>query len=125
MKDSDFYPAGASNDPRAPYNEPYIEERPFGIECTVTLQSCVHVKTSNYNEYVDEEDGHLRYDTSGVNWKDEYERQHYTIQNLLAVLSDYICDDLGKTKDKREIHRLKDMLSDCEGWCLIEETYEY
>ena len=67
MRDSDYYPAGAYNDPNAPYNEP-ADPDPIEVECdtVVTLRKTITVETCNYAPDYDEESGNY-----GINLFDD------------------------------------------------------
>ena len=45
MRNSDYYPAGAANDPNAPYNEVEPPEREFDCSATMVLNKDTLVTT--------------------------------------------------------------------------------
>ena len=69
MSEADYYPAGAYNDPRAPYNEVDIPERDFEVTISQTLSRTVTIVTDDYYPEYDEEDGHTYANTENTDWK--------------------------------------------------------
>lgn len=118
MRDRDYYPAGAYNDPNAPYNEVGVPERDFEVDVEYVLQKKdVLVTTNDYVPEFDEETGHTDANTLETDWKKAYEDGHYTIPELLEELKNYIKEDLERYKGSSIKERqLKEMLEDCEGW---------
>ena len=113
MASSDYYPAGAYNDPNAPYNQVELEPIEVDADVTVTLQNTLTVTTDNYA--VDED---------GIDLLDKYSdveelvrKQHKSIPALLAELVKYINGELagGNISSSRR-QELKAMLNDCQGW---------
>lgn len=109
----DNYPAGAYNDPNAPYNQVEYEPIEVNADVTVTLQNTLTVITDNY--VVDED---------GIDLLDKYgdigvliRKQHKSIPALLAELEKYINGELagGELTYTRKCE-LRQMLEDCRGW---------
>lgn len=120
MRDSDYYPAGAYNDPNAPYNEP-SEPEPICVKVWVNINLIreAEVDTTNYSEERDEEFGgsdiELHDHTSDI--LGYYQAQHHSIPALLNELAKYIKGELlseGISHSRKQ--ELKAMLADCEGW---------
>lgn len=117
MSSSDYYPAGAYNDPNAPYNQVELEPIEVDADVTVTLQNTLTVTTENYA--VDED---------GIDLLDKFSdveelvcKQHKSIPSLLAELEKYINGELaggGLTYTRK--CELRQMLEDCRGWEQVE-----
>lgn len=131
MSDRDYYPAGAYNDPNAPYNEP-AEPDPIDINVMAVLRVSheTTVSTDNYNETWDEEGYHERelFDKNG-DIERLYNEQHKTIPQLLDELAKYINGELlsdGLSRSRRQ--ELQDMPADCKGYTVEEveiDDYDY
>ena len=119
MRDRDFYPPGAYNDPNAPYNEVELPDIEVSCEVTVTLtKKDAPVFTGNYIDESDDE-GYEGYEVldSYQELADKYDAQHYSISWMLQQLSRYIEQELkddGITMARR--NELSKMLEDCQGW---------
>lgn len=129
MYDNYNYPMGADT-PSAPWNEVSIPEREFDIEVTQTMHFRGTVWTSNYNPIMDDEDGHVEYDTFDTPWSEIFSDQHYSVKELLGKLKEYAQDELSvydemyKAGDrghgaKRE--QLRRIIEDCDLWECTEE----
>lgn len=116
---SDYYPAGAYNDPNAPYNQREIPE--IEVKCDVmvsVVREGVPVMTDNYTR---DEDGIVVFQEYLL---DDYENCHHDIPELLGELAKYIKGELagGMIGDRRR--QLLDMLADCQGWRTEETSVE-
>ena len=133
MRDSDYYPNGAYNDPNAPYNQ--VDSEPVEVEVTIS-QSLSRSTTITVTDYTaeewedyepDEEDGFYRiggvdYDFSDSDLKGAYEEQEYTIPELLDYLKAYLIADIAKcSEESGKKKKLQHILACCEGW-EIDET---
>ena len=119
MRDSDYYPAGAYNDPNAPYNQP-SDPDPIEVECdtVVTLRKTIIVETDNYTpDYDDDGSFDIELFDNCIDLANKVEEQHYSLDDLLNELVKYLKNDLCvqsiPEKRKRE---LREMLADAEGW---------
>lgn len=131
MSDKDYYPAGAYNDPNAPFNEP-ADPDPIDINVMAVLRVSheTTVSTDNYNETWDEE-GYCERELFDKNSDIErlYNEQHKTIPQLLDELAKYINGELlsdGLSRSRRQ--ELQDMLTDCKGYTVEEveiDDYDY
>lgn len=130
MYDNYNYPMGADT-PDAPWNARDNDEVPFDVCVTQTLTKNDTVMSTNYEEYTTREDGmvDVNYDTSDIDWEDEWMSQAYGIPFLLKELEKYVskelksmCEDNRGTKSRRRF--LKDILSACQGWTLEETIVE-
>lgn len=116
---SGYYPMGAENDTRAPYNEEEIPMRDFPCRVDVTLQKDVSISTDSY--IMDGDD----VDTLGVDWEEEYVSNSITIDELLRELESYIEDDLAASGcSARRRVRLRRLLDACRGWAVTETFVE-
>lgn len=139
MRDSDYYPAGAFNDPYAPYNECEVPEHDFDIEVTVTLKKNCTVTTNDYIpgasgcDYEQDEDGchamgwQEEDDTSGTDWNKAYKESCYTIPQMLEALKKYVEREIDERKaiGERVPNKLKQLLEDCTGWEEDDTYCEY
>lgn len=126
MRESDYYPEGAYNDPSAPYNQYEPDEKEFDVTCSQTLSKTVTVYTTNYEDEVDEEyddEGHkcgyYWCDTSSVDWKEEYaENDYHTPAQLIALFKRYLEDMVNGTEtSSKSPSFLKRLIEECDGWC--------
>ena len=122
----DNYPPGAAHDPSAPYNEPVIPERDFDVEVTITMSKVENVTTDDYAPEYDDEDGRTYANTENTEWKRAYEDSGcYTIQELLGELKKYVIADMQTcAPNTGKGAHLKRLLDACDGWKVIEESYE-
>jgi hypothetical protein len=118
MRDRDYYPAGAYNDPNAPYNE--VDPEPIEVNVKVAQCLCREavVTTKNYDLSYDEECG--GYDTELHDGYADllryYQDQHKSIPELLDELAKYIRQELAGGVEHQRKWELEQMLEDCEGW---------
>lgn len=125
MSERDYYPAGAYNDPNAPYNEPVIPERDFDVDVEFTMQKTVTVTTNEYQPEYDEEDGNTYANTDDTNWEDAYDESgYYTIPELLQELENYVRQDLERYKgNKTKERQLNALLESCQGWNVNDKSF--
>ena len=139
MSYSDNYPAGAANDPRAPYNQVDPEAVAFNVAATFTLEKTVELTTVQYEGGETDDEGYTEpYDTLGVDWKAEYNEQQYNPVELLEKLADLVEQNLDVIRSKllylhpnwrtgyltTEMRRYKGMIECARGWKIMEENYE-
>lgn len=139
MSYGDNYPAGAANDPRAPYNQVEPEAVAFNVEATFTMAKTVELCTKQYEGgEVDEEGYNEPYDTLGVDWKAEYKEQCFTPKELLERLADLVEENLGTIEGKlcflhpewrtgyikTMMRYYKSLVASARGWEIKDETYE-
>lgn len=139
MNYSDNYPAGAANDPRAPYNQVDPEAVAFNVAATFTLVKTFELMTVQYEGGETDDEGYVEpYDTLGVDWKDEFEKQQYNPVELLEKLADIVEQNLDAIGNKlllqhpawrtgyltTELRRYKGMIECARGWKITEENYE-
>ena len=139
MSYSDNYPAGAANDPRAPYNQVDPEAVAFDVTATFTIEKTVELSTVQYEGGETDDEGYTEpYDTLGVDWKAEYNEQQYNPVELLEKLADIVEQNLDVIRSKllylhpnwrtgyltTEMRRYKGMIECARGWKIMEENYE-
>lgn len=130
----DNYPAGAANDPRAPYNQSDPEEEVREVEFSCILKKTAEVGTTNYigGACYPEWDGD-RYvalteepDFSNTDWVEEWKNSEYTPADLISKLKE-ISLSLAKgetptrPRNSRKSYWLE-LAKACEGW---EQEDEY
>ena len=139
MSYSDNYPAGAANDPRAPYNQVDPPAVAFNVAATFTLEKTVELTTVQYEGGETDDEGYTEpYDTLQVDWKAEYKEQQYNPVELLEKLADLVEQNLDVIRSKllylhpewrtgyltTEMRRYKGMIECARGWKIMEESYE-
>ena len=133
------YPAGAENDPRAPWNEVTVvnEPREVEVEYSVVLRKKVTVTTTDYaverwDEDERDEDGYLirtkgeEVDFSETDFLAEYKEQHETPKDLIIRLK---AELMLLLRDKPGCVGAKDgtwerLIKECEQWEEEEEICE-
>ena len=130
MRDRDYYPAGAYDDPNAPYNSIDVPEKDFEVTCSQTLSKSAIVTTDNYipGGYGVDEDGGYQDpdDTSDTCWADEYhDNDHYTPLQLIELFKAHLEEELkSDAVAKEKISKYKHLISECEDWSEDETDYE-
>ena len=134
---ADYYPAGAYNDPSAPYNEPIIPDEDFEITCSQSLSKTVTVTTNNYIprasgiDYERDDEGgtyaspwHDDPDTSDTNWADEYhENDYHTPLQLIQLLEQVLKNNLEHGIVFKNSKFTQHLINECEGWAEDETEY--
>lgn len=131
----DNYPPGAANDSSAPYNE----KAQYGIEfnCIATQTLTMTTKIST-DQYISEEDWDdclncrcESYDTSEVNWSEEFDDMGIGIPDLLEELKKRLTKEMAEiTEDQREgnkkwrYRRLQYLAEACGAWKLEDQIVE-
>lgn len=118
MRDCDYYPLGAYNDPNAPYNEVEVPDIEVSCEVSITLtKKDAPVFTGNYIDESDDE-GYKGYEVldSYQELADKYDDQHYSLTGLLHELAMYIKGELQGDISCGRRNELERMLEDCQGW---------
>ena len=128
------YPAGAANDPRAPYNFIDPEEEVREVEYSCILKKTAEVGTTNYiggATYPEWDDDHYvavteEPDFSNTDWVSEWNNSEYTPYDLICKLKE-IALTLAKgetpTRPRNSRKNYWAVLAKaCEGW---EQEDEY
>ena len=84
MRDSDYYPAGAYNDPNAPYNEVELPEIEVTATVNIAMTKDIVVTT---DQYTMDEEGHRELLTSYSDIEELIGKQHKSIPELLSSRS--------------------------------------
>jgi hypothetical protein len=113
------YPMGADTKD-APWNEEENVQREFEVTITCALNKDVTVHTSDYDLEVDkDEDGTYEIlHTEDINWKNVYNKEHLTIEELLKEFSEvlkYHLDSMDNL-DSRRANKYKYLLKECSNW---------
>lgn len=115
---SGYYPAGAENDPNAPYNEREPESVERDCEVTETLTRTVPVSTQMYTIYPPEPWNGINceeYDFDCTDWEDEYKSQYLPVPALIKKMREL----LDKWKPQEMSHADKRLYS-----TIVENTAE-
>ena len=132
MIESGYYPIGEEYNPNAPYNQSNIEPIQLNVIISQSLSRLTTIEVTDYitNEWEDieiDEDGKfhkiegIEYDFSDSDLKETYERQEYTIPELLDYLKDYLITDINKCNEEIKKRKLQHILKCCKDW-EVDET---
>ena len=132
MIQSGYFPIGEEYNPNAPYNQSNIEPIQLNVIISQSLSRPTTIEVTDYitNEWEDieiDEDGKfhkiegIEYDFSDSDLKGAYERQEYTIPELLDYLKDYLIADINKCNEESKKRKLQHILKCCEDW-EVDET---
>ena len=132
MIESGYYPIGDEYNPNAPYNQSNIEPIQLKVIISQSLSRPATIEVTDYitNEWEDieiDEDGKfhkiegIEYDFSDSDLKGAYERQEYTIPELLDYLKDYLIADINKCNEESKKRKLQHILKCCKDW-EVDET---
>ena len=132
MIESGYYPIGEEYNPNAPYNQSNIESIPLKVIISQSLSRSTTINITDYitNKWEDmeiDENGKfhkiegIEYDFSDSDLKGAYERQEYTIPELLDYLKDYLIADINKCNEESKKRKLQHILKCCKDW-EVDET---
>lgn len=132
MIESGYYPIGEEYNPNAPYNQSNIEPIQLNVIISQSLSRPTTIEVTDYitNEWEDieiDENGKfhkiegIEYDFSDSDLKETYERQEYTIPELLDYLKDYLITDINKCNEESKKRKLQHILKCCKDW-EVDET---
>lgn len=127
MRDRDYYPSGAYNDPSAPWNERETPERDFDMEVTVTANRKVTITSTRYNMFIDDEDGHTYIEMcDDMDWLEHYTEQYWTLHELMGrvrhLLESWKPEKLSV--DDRELYNR--IMDETSGWIETDaEVYDH
>lgn len=122
MRDRDYYPAGAYDDPNAPYNEVSVPDKSFDVFVSQTLSKSTEVTTDDYIPRFDEEDCPYA-DTDSTNFKDAYTKEHMTPLQLIEKFKEFLTKHLpDPIVDISGFKESKRLIKECEGWVEDELT---
>jgi hypothetical protein len=121
MKDSAYYPAGAYNDPKAPYNEKENPEEEIEVTVSMTISKTIKVLVKDYTTSI-EDDGEQYYKVNDYSDCDLNKAvcDQVTLPPYLAGFVDEMFKvDLDLKAAKMPIC-LQSAVEDCKGWNLDE-----
>jgi len=126
MRDRDYYPAGAYDDPNAPYNQSEQPDKDFGVTCSQTLSKEVTVTTNKYTLECDyDEDGFWKHtDTSDICWADEYKSNGYhTPLKLLQLFKEFLEEQKSQGIVFKTPHFTNKLIEELDDWQEDETEY--
>jgi len=129
MMESGYYPPGAENDPRAPWNQSDPEPVTAAVEYSCTMCRTVNVETTDYVPGTTEKewdgDGyvavHYDDDFSDTDWMSEFKNQNRTPMQLIKMLADIATSFANGHIPEMRVSEWKDIAADCAGWELNDE----
>lgn len=124
MREEDYYPAGAYNDPNAPYNEPIVPERDFDVRVTQTLVKETTISTDQYQPEYDDETGTTYTNTDDTDWKDVYENVACIPSKLIEVCGRLAQHLINGGIKKVDGIWLPEIVNECDGWEVDETEVE-
>ena len=124
MRESGYYPPGAEFDLNAPYNQIENPEEEFNVTISQTLSKNTTVFTSNYDLEIDydEDGGYRNIDTSNTPWKDVYEDECHTPEQLIRLFKTFLEENKNKGFVFRSPGFTDSLIEECDGWCV--DDYE-
>lgn len=126
MRDRDYYPAGAYDDPSAPYNQCGQPDKDFGVTCSQTLSKEVTVTTNKYTFECDyDEDGYWEHtDTSDICWADEYhDNGYHTPLELLQLFKEFLEEQKSHGVIFKTPHFTNKLIEELDDWQEDETEY--
>lgn len=116
-------------------NEKTNPEREFEVFIEYRMSRLAKIKTSNYNDGYDDDDGGRIINASGVDWQKEYESEYMTpletmeaVKEFMPVLTNYYLDEWRKEYNKvksaalwDKVNKIHDIWRSIENW---DETFE-
>ena len=126
MYDNYNYPMGADNE-NAPWNE--HEQDPIERECriTVTIEATRDVETKNYYQEPPEPWNGINswnYDTSDVDWHEEYDNQYMSVPTLLFEMRKLLAKVDVETLTMGERRMYDIVLEESQGWEEVDVDVE-
>lgn len=106
MRDSN-YPAGASHDPRAPYNEVEYPEQDFEVDFCITLSATATITTSEW-----EWDSSLDKPLYGGNFFNDFEERYKGIKHYIGELLQRKEDELRQLEEQARVHKTRTLRMD-------------
>lgn len=115
-----YYPIGAQNDSRAPFNEEELEEKEIDVTICISLSKTFKLKVSDYNilDAGKDEDGNFyeHIDYSGCNLYEAVKEQIVLPNEAGSLLSNLDEEPLDITE------KMDNIIEDISGWNL--DDYE-
>lgn len=117
MSERDYYPAGAYDDPDAPWNQVERDPKDFDVEVTVFLIKSTKVSD---NRYYHDEMGVL--ETENCDFLEDFKEQHIMPSQLLAEYAEVLKERVARLKEEKpagyrsKVMLLNEKIADCLGW---------
>ena len=125
MFESGYYPAGAENDTRAPYNQEGQQQKDFTVLVSVTLEKSETITTDDYFSEI-EDDGSEYISTTDTDWAAAYEKDCYTIPELLNELQALAKEQIERYRGLSRIERkYKNIIASAQGWKVVDTNFEH
>lgn len=129
MYESGYYPMGAENDPRAPWNEHEPDEVVRDIDYSCTMHRVAPVATTEYTpgEVEKDEEGFTfrgEDDFSDTDWFGEFTSQYRTPAQLIDLLHEIATDFAAGRVPQKRISQWQHIADDCEHWEIDDEYAE-
>lgn len=132
MYESGYYPPGAEDDPRAPWNQSDPDPVSQDIEYSCTMRRTANVETTDYvpgtvekewdgEGYVAVRDGD---DFSDTDWLGEYKEQYRTPLQLIELLRETAKELAEGNIPEKRASFWRSVIEECEGWELEDEDTE-
>ena len=132
MYESGYYPPGAEDDPRAPWNQSDPDPVSQDIEYSCTMRRTANVETTDYvpgtvekewdgEGYVAVRDGD---DFSDTDWLGEYKEQYRTPLQLIELLRETAKELAEGNIPEKRVGFWRSVIEECEGWELEDEDTE-
>lgn len=132
MYESGYYPPGAWNDPRAPWNQSDPEPVSQDIGYSCIMRRTANVETTAYTPGSEEKewdgDGYIAVrdgdDFSDTDWLGEYKEQYLTPLQLIELLRDTAKMLADGKIPPQPVKYWKRIIADCDGWEIEDEYTE-
>lgn len=113
--ESDYLPLGATHDLRAPYNQCDVKPTERDIVVEFTLSKLTPTSTTNYYCEGDEYEGFYEV-LEDVDWRDEYNNQHYTPLELIDMYKKELEEKKKTLSNTYQIRQIEKIIAECESW---------
>jgi len=112
MPNSDYYPAGAYNDPSAPWNQSDPDPIEVNVEVTTLVKNNLIVTTTEYERT---EDG-IELLCTYKDVEEAVTEQCHLVPELMQMLANYVKAELDSGATGKRKWHLQEALACCEGW---------
>lgn len=119
MAEQDYYPAGAYNDPDAPWNEKEVPVTTASVEFLCNMRKVADVKTTDYTpETVTDEEGFTDSvpDFSNTDWLQAWNEYNYTPQELIYTLHEITAELAEGRMPKGRPSYWRMINRECKNW---------
>ena len=124
------YPAGADNDPRAPWRQKELPEVEVEVWASNTLSRAALIRVHDYKELPPDserdEEGHVTYmrniDFSDCNFNEAFKHQCYTVKEIFETLRMVVNDiNIHGIENNNNLQLLNRLANEGELWTVDEE----